>query len=304
MHLPHQASDRNAGDVRLAFSAVPRPVLLKGCSDLIPIIEAVLRGWQVARFGDASAPDPVIAIERTGEGYRRTSDWLSDAAVFADPVDAVCDFLVDLIKAAVAADPGLLCLHCAAVRFGEGLVLFPSTYRAGKSVLAASLASAGARLFGDDVLPVIAESGRGMAPGILPRLRLPLPVDAAPDLAAYAEDRAGPRSARFLYLDPGPAKLAPLGETAPIRGAVLLERDPENRPSIVQAGTEEVLRNTILRNFARNFSGLETLNRLHRIVADGACYRLRYAEAAQAVALLKETFGDMRIPAPCAAADG
>jgi len=279
------------GDALLSFASISRPILFKGSAELLPNLGAVLRGWRIDRLASSPEADPVIVVERTAEGYRRTSRWLANAATFADPVDAVCDFLVDLVKAFVAANPGLLCLHCAAAQYDDGLVLFPSTYKAGKSVLAASLAASGVRLFSDDVLPVISGTSLGMAPGILPRLRLPVPDGAAPGLAEFAERREGLRGARYVYLDPGPAMLARLGETAPIRGMVLLDRDPARPPKMTSAGTDEVLCNAVLRSFGDNFSGIETLDRLHQIVGGAACYRLSYSAAEQAVTMLGDVFG-------------
>jgi len=293
------SADGQGQDVLLSFSAIPQPVMLKGCADLAPIIGAVLRGWRVEPVAERPGVDPVIVIERTVAGYRRTSRWLSRATVFRDPVNATCDFLVDLMRAYAAANPHLLCLHCAAACYGDGLVMFPSTYKSGKSLLMASLARSDVRLFTDDVLPVIADTGYGVAPGIVPRVRLPVPDDAAPGLPEFVERCAGARSARFLYLDLAADGFAPLGETAPIRGAVLLDRDPDKAPGITAASTDDILRNAILRNFAHNLSGLETLDRLHRIIGGARCFRLTYSAASQAEAMLSETFGDGE-----AAADG
>ncbi len=278
-------------DALLSFSAIPQPILLKGCADLAPVIDAVLRGWRVEPVAERPGVEPVIVIEATDAGYSRTSNWLSRPAIYRDPVDATCDFLVDLMKAYIAANPDLLCLHCAAAQFGDGLVIFPSTYKAGKSLLVASLAQSGVRLFTDDVLPIAAGSGHGMAPGILPRVRLPVPDDAAPGLPDFVERCAGARSARYLYLDLAAGALAPLGEAAPILGAVLLDRDSDATPGMAPASTDEILQSAILRNFAHNLSGLETLDRLHGIIDGARCFRLAYSAASQAEAMLRETFG-------------
>jgi hypothetical protein len=275
----------------LSFSAIPQPVKLKGCAELVPTIGAVLRGWRMENVAEQPGVEPAIIIEATDAGYCRTSRWLSSPAVFRDPVDATCDFLVDLMKAYLAANADLLCLHCAAAQYGDGLVIFPSTYKAGKSLLVASLAQSGVRLFSDDVLPIVASSGHGSAPGFQPRVRLPVPDDAAPGLTDFVERCAGARSARYCYLDLAADALAPLGETAPILGAVLLDRDADATPGITPAGTDEILQSAILRNFAHNLSGLETLDRLHGIIGGARCYRLAYAAASQAGEMLSETFG-------------
>lgn len=282
----------------LSFKGLNRPVALIGCDEMAEHIKALLRGWEMDDISqhdisqqDGDAPD--ITIRATGGGYSRTSPWLTRPHSFSHPVDAACDFLVDLMRAYVADNEDLLCLHCAAARFDGGLVIFPSTYKAGKSTLSAALAAAGTRLFTDDVLPIHAATGHGMAPGFLPRLRMPLPDNASTDFRAYVAAVAGPDSGRYLYFDPGEGGLAPRGETAPIIGAVLLMRDEDEEAAagLVPAGADDILQNAIQRNFAHNLSGLDTLERLHGIVDDAACLSLSYQNAEQAAACLRERFG-------------
>ncbi len=275
----------------LSFEGLTGPVALTGCDELAECIASVLRGWQMREVAPDQAGEPVITIRKTDGRYSRTSRWLSEPASFSHPVNATCDFLVDLMRAYVADNAHLLCLHCAAARFGDGLVIFPSTYRAGKSTLSAHLAATGTRLFTDDVLPIVASTGHGMAPGFLPRLRLPLPDDSGRGFVDFIEQMAGPRSDRYIYFDPGEDVLAPMGETAPIRGAVLLDRTDDGPAELSPAGADEILQNAIQRNFAHNLSGLETLDRLHAIVDGRECYTLRYRNAEDAVAALEGAFG-------------
>ena len=181
------------------FAGLFHPVAFINCDSLYPYIFTILRDWGIEKFDPGNDQPPIIKIQQTEAGFERRSRWLQKPAIFKNPVDAVCDLVVDLIHAYVADNKGLLCLHCAAVEYKQGLVVFPNTYRAGKSTLSLKLVSCGARLFTDDVLPITKQSDLGMALGILPRLRMPLPKDMKQTFVDFILDRAGPKNTRYLY---------------------------------------------------------------------------------------------------------
>ncbi len=276
----------------LSFERIPRPVLLVGCDELRNTIANLLRGWHIERIAAQGAPQPAITIKKTTKGYRRTSEWLSDPEIFTDRVDTVCDFFLDLIKLYLSNDNSMLCLHCAAVKLGDGLVVFPSSHGVGKSTLCTHLSAIGAKVFSDDVLPIISATNEGMAPGILPRLRLPLPEDSDSVFTDYVNERRGPHSDRFLYLDLKEEELAPLGSNLPIIGFVLLERNPDGDNEMTEAPTSEVLKSSILRNFSQEVSPLDILDRLHTIVDGARCFTLRYSSAKNGAELLYKTFSE------------
>jgi hypothetical protein len=274
----------------LEFAGVSRPVALVGCGELVSVIRAVLRGWKVRETAAPSTDDAVMTIRKTARGYRRESRWLSRPTTYPDPVNAVCDFLVDLIKAYVADQPSMLCLHTAAVELGDGLVIFPSVYKAGKSTLSIHFAASGARLYADDVLPIAGGSNEGVAPGLLPRLRVPLPDDAGPRFDDFVARRRGPESGRFLYVDLDEDELAPHGARAPIRGIVLLERADVDTPTLTKLAASEALKRAIAQNFARDVPALDILDRLHAIADSAQCWELRYRSGEDAVAVLRDAF--------------
>lgn len=274
----------------IAFDHMKRPVALNGCEELAGIIASILHGWDYHEANPAESPSPAITIDKAAEGYSRRSQWLETPKVYPDPVNAACDFLVDAFKCYTADNPSLLCLHTAAVDFGRGLFLFPSTYNAGKSTLSAHLAALGMKVFADDVLYITAEN-KGMAPGVLPRLRLPLPDDGGDRFEAFVAARRGPASRRFLYLRLETAELALYGETAPIRGIIELHREPGTTLELRPSSTGEILKRTILQNFAVDVPALETLDRLHAIADEADCYSLRYPDGAGAARFLVERFG-------------
>jgi hypothetical protein len=105
-------------------------------------------------------------------------------------------------------------------------VAFPNINRAGKSLLAASFLQHRVRIFADDLLAVT-EEGEGMAFGLPPRLRLPLPPTAG-RLSAELETMPGHGDGRYHFLYAGEA-VAALGEKRPIGAIVLLRRFPEGQ---------------------------------------------------------------------------
>jgi hypothetical protein len=172
----------------LEFQDISTPVVTRGCDELPAVITRVMRTWTFEQTGPKTPATPrLIEIERSPEGYRMTSPWLRQPLTRRDPVDLVCALVIELIWAYLEDHPASLCLHGAAAEFAGRLVVFPNKYRAGKSLLTGCLAASGHRVFTDDILPVeVTGSDRticGVATGIAPRLRLPLP-EALASLAA------------------------------------------------------------------------------------------------------------------------
>ena len=281
----------NKRSIYLSFTDLRGPVALTGCANLSGIIGQLLRGWNITPYEGPHDVEPVISIEKIGTSYVRRSRWLNQPVSFEDPVDAVCDFFVDLIKAYLDTATGMMCLHGAAARFNDGLVIFPSTYRSGKSTLSVELARRGVYIFSDDVLPIENNRNFGVAPGILPRLRRPLPKQAGNGFLNFANSRLGATSERYQYIDLHNHEIAPLGETAPITGIVLLERDGTHTPELRHAKESDIVKNIILRNFSKNVAAADLLDRLIEVSWQAETHILRYATVEQAADLLCERFG-------------
>ena len=196
----------------------------------------------------------------------------------------------ELMHLYLCEHPTLMCLHAGAAAFDQGLVVLAGTHRAGKSTLVAGLAAAGVPVFCDDVLP-IDDEGRGVAIGFVPRLRLPLPDDLSRTFHDFLARRRGLENARNLYVDLRAEECAPLGARAPIRGVVVLERDPAAAPAITPIKKSEALRRLIVRNIASDVTAVDFVDRLHGIVAGAPCFCVRYATCDEAVRLLQLEFG-------------
>ena len=273
------------------FSHIRRPVSLINCESLLPYLDIILRDWEIKKLDQCLDLNTIIALEKTNAGYQRLSNWLKKPANFIDPVDTVCDLIVDLIHAYVEENKGMLCLHTAAIEVAGGLAIFPNTYRSGKSIMSTTLASLGAKLFTDDVLPISSDDGRGISLGILPRLRLPFPESCGLNFKEFITERAGPKNGRYLYVKLNEYEQAGFGKSAPVDLIIILERGSYGKPTLTKTEKSTVLKDVILRNFARQNPALEIVDRLHSIVEKADCYTLKYSDLSKGAELLSEYLG-------------
>ncbi|MDF2094423.1 PqqD family protein [Aquibaculum arenosum] len=277
-------------DKLIAFEGLAGPVAFEGAGPVLYELEGVLRGWPrwpVAAAGAAS--EPMISVDRCRGGYAISVSWRNDGYVEPTPVSALCSLVVDLVEAYVRSEPGRLCLHCAAVKVDGRLLVFPAASRAGKSTLTARLAAAGRQAFTDDLLALDLYNGKGMAFGVPPRLRRPLPPGLDPAFTAFIEEHAGPKDAYYAYLDLPPDRQAHFGTVAPLGAVVLLERDP----GVLQARLEpaepaHALRLLLGQSLTIQGCGSRLLEDLHDLLAARPCLTLHYSDLEQAVALLQD----------------
>ena len=281
---------KNAEDeMLLIFADMRRPVRFVDCSDLLEHLSLVFPGWSILQTLQHSQP-AVLTIRRRENEYEISGDWIQQPLIRHDKVAAICALVAELVRAHVNQDDRLLCLHGAAAEFAGKLVVFPSYYRAGKSLLTACLAAAGMRVFCDDVLPLSLAEGEGIAPGLAPRLRLPLPDNLSEETRQYIEARRQLSSSNYTYLDLGNEALAARGWRLPIGAFVLLERQAGVEAQLEAASEADILRQVVWQNFAREAEAPRILEVLNRLVQQAACYRLRYDRAEEAVELLRRTF--------------
>jgi len=271
------------------FAGVRQPVVLSGCADLIPDIEKVLAAWPHEAVASGSRGQK-LTLQRDQGIYVLNAPWLVAPIRHRDPVHTVCDLVVHLVHAFVVTNPASLCLHSAAVRLGGRLVVFPNVCRGGKSLLSGHLAAQGVACFADDAIPVRGRGNHGFALGIAPRLRLPLPDIVAPGFIDFVAAHGGPASTRYQYLNLGPGRLVPHGETVPIGAFVVLDHQEGREAALRPMAPAETLRRVVQRNFARRQPARKILQRLERLVLNRPCYRLTYDDPATAAGLLRARF--------------
>lgn len=271
----------------LKFKGITNPIRLHGkASDLLPVFRDLITSWPFLERAEHKS-EPVIEIWKSDEGYNRQSPWLDCPRTYPDPVNATCDFIVDLVHSFNLDNPDVLCLHCAAVILDDEIALFPSGYNQGKSTFVTALASAGVKILCDDVMPLDIVAITGQALGIQPRLRRPIPSSMGAQFCTFVTSHAGPHSERFQYLKLGEDLLAMFGEVYPISSIVLLERNDDGVNTIDSASQADALKAIILRNFVESMPAADTLDGLATITDLTNLIRLNYSDTDKAVQLLR-----------------
>ncbi len=272
------------------FSDLPKPVDIAVPAEMLQVLVDLLPGWQIEPWAGADR-ESVLRLAHGGREYSITGPWVPNPIHRSDPVDAACGFIAELIRAYVNEVTERLCLHAAGVEIGGRLVIFPSTHKAGKSILSAALAAAGCRLSGDDIVLIDASNGIGVAGGVCPRLRLPLPANLRPETTSFIAANSGPTGKRYSYLTLDEGALARKEERMPIGTFVLLERTDKGAPRLDEIEQADALKTVIWQNFARREPSTLILERLYALVRHTGAFRLTYSRAEDAVEHLQACFG-------------
>jgi hypothetical protein len=277
----------------LRFDRLHHPIALEDAEQLEPIIADIFAGWPYTEFFKQS--DEAFVTIRP-DGARGWLLSLADAPSVHkrwDDVNVICDLVAEMAWERLRSDPELFCLHAAAVDFGGCLVVIPNARRAGKSTLAVALARLGHTLHTDDFLPVQFDQRsltfQGVANGILPRVRLPLPVDFSTAFRDWVTTNRGPSNAQYKYLLDSP--VAQSGSTLPLGAVVVLDRLAEAcEPSLEPISREEALASLITQNFARTGHSSKILNFSDRLTHNLPAFRLKYNNAETAAEFLSTHF--------------
>ena len=269
------------------------------CDDLLAAFRSILRGWDVAEVErDENAGSPVIRFRKRNGWFHWRSRRLPPPKGWSPHgprkvMDAVADFHYRFLDWHAQEFTDQFCLHCAAVEMGGGLVIFPSVKKAGKSTLVTELPMRGFRVFCDDVLPVDPRTGQGLALGILPRIRLPVPSSLSARHRAFIDARLGISDRFAAYIELREGELADFGAAAPIRAIVLLRRQPDPVAARLSAtGRAEALARLIDQNFALHLSPTWIFDGMLSIVERASLHELTFSDTDEAAGLLATAFGD------------
>lgn len=263
--------------VDLALPILGRCLRVENAPDAVEALIKALPGWPMTAHPPlATAPNAYLYRDK--EGLWQGSFDEKNEYHLPSPASAACSLVGDLVSQRLSLEPELLGLHCASVEIDGRLVLFPENSKAGKSTLSVAFAAAGYRVFGDDVLGLTPQ-GEGVAMGVAPRLRLPLPESFSNEFVRYATEHAGPEDERYRFVIPKTSHFAHYNERSPVGAIVLLERDPlVTKPEVVTLAKSEGLLQLLCQNFARDVSGEALLERLLPLMRQVPCLLLRYSE--------------------------
>ncbi|MDA5095569.1 PqqD family peptide modification chaperone [Aliiroseovarius sp. KMU-50] len=292
----------------VTYAELQAPVAFDDATDLHLMASEIMRQWPMVESDSPSAP-PFAHLAPAADKPKKwclTRSHGEVAPKIWNAVDAICDLISEMAWERLRSDPELLCLHAAAVAFGERLVVFPNARRAGKSTLSTLLARLGLPLFTDDFLPVDVrrpghEAGasriEGIANGIAPRLRLPVPENFSSELKDWVHGAPGRANARYKYLTDLP--IAPGRSRLPIGAIVVLDRKADPTPPALEvAESGEVMTALIRQNFSRDQHAGRILKAAEAVVRHAPLYRLVYSSAEEAANFLKDHHLLQDLPAP------
>lgn len=263
--------------VDLALPILGRCLRVENAPDAVEALIEAMPGWPMT-VHPPLATAPNAYLYRDKEGLWQGAFDEKNEYHLPSPASAACSLVGDLVSQRLSLEPELLGLHCASVEIDGRLVLFPENSKAGKSTLSVAFAAAGYRVFGDDVLGLTPQ-GEGVAMGVAPRLRLPLPDSFSKEFVRYATEHAGPEDERYRFVLPKASHFADYNERSPVGAIVLLERDPlVTEPEVVTLSASEGLLQLLCQNFARDTSGEALLERLLPLMRQVPCLLLRYSE--------------------------
>lgn len=274
----------------LAAPGLARPILVSDAEEVAGNLAAITRGWawERRRAGPDAAEIAAIRVGRSGEGYVVDSHWLDAPMLGLSAVGAACSIACDLGLAHLDGAADRLGLHAGAVEIGGRLVVLAGPRRAGKSTLVTRLGAEGLRVYADDILPLGPDGTCGVALGVAPRLRLPLPRGASPAFSAHVAANVVALDDQYGYVMP--PDLAPRGAASPIGVILLLDRRPRLRARLEAATRADALRLLILRNLVPDRDPAPLLARLEALVAGAEVFWLRHSDLEQAAALVRDTF--------------
>lgn len=270
-----------------------------------PLLDPIMKAWP-STVDRSDPPDAApFATLRPCENGR----WLLEAPLAQNPiarhnpVNAICDLVVEMSWERLRSRPELLCLHAAAVMFDDRLVIFPNARRAGKSLLSATLSGLGYGVFSDDFVPLAVDAETqvisGIANGIAPRLRLPLPDNLSASLDTWINDRIGPANRQYGYLTGIDLPLS--GTAAPVGAVVVLERDPDlvEPASLTPVSQDDAMAALVMQNFGRQVHAGAILTVTAALTRSVPVLRLRYNAVEEAAALLSQSNLLRDLPAAC-----
>jgi hypothetical protein len=281
----------------LTFGASGWRIAFTDCEDVVEGLPTIFHGWKIqvrSRRGRAKAHAHVMKTAGGRYLWRSTSmprpePWDSEPP--ASAMDVICDVHDVIFDWFLNDNPRHLCLHAAAVRMGSGLVCFPSVHRAGKSTLCVALAALRQIVYSDDVVPIEPLKNCGVAMGIMPRLRRPLPARLDACLREFITERKGPADRDWLYVKLRGSEVAPVGEETPITALIFLNRKRQSRAQLNPIGKSDMLRELILQNFADQIPPVSIMDRLLTITNNAQCGQLQFDRALDAANLLVDAFG-------------
>lgn len=281
----------------LKFESMSRPIQLAQGMKLLPHMMRAFARWPYREVPRAWSSDVMLNVLHEAGQYSVEAPWLKVRQTYANAADVAHALTAQVARGWMIENPGMLWLGGAAAEFGDQIVVFVGGPRSGKSLLMASLAVGGNRVFSDSILPVSPNDQCGMSLGLAPRIKLPLPSEFAGEFRGLVESRIESGSETFGYLSPAVRAVADFGDRARICAFVILDRSAGASATLSQASAGKLVKRLLLNSFGEGMAADILLKNVEDLVGDVACYRLGWSDPQEAAGVLRARFASWRIPA-------
>jgi len=284
----------------MRFQGLQHSIALQDADLLAPIIADVMAAWP--QQADTLSSSFATISPHPKHGWQIALSDSTDAPKYWDDVNVICDLVAEMAWERLRSDPTLLSLHAAAIDFQGRCVVIPNARRAGKSMLAVALAKLGHDLLSDDYVPVRVDpdSGviSGVANGVAPRLRLPVPQEFSTNFQDWVAADRGPANNQYKYMCDCP--VLPGGTSRPLGAIVILDRqETPCHPALEAVPQAEALSSLISQNFARTVHAATILQTLDLLTSHLPAYRLRYHSGEEAASYLSVHPALQALPMAC-----
>ncbi|MCR2745272.1 PqqD family protein [Limnobacter parvus] len=293
---------QQAARLLLKFSGVGQGLCVPNHLALMNALREVVPTWdftEEALSSDCEIGDHCVAHVSIAFHaplcYNINSIYTEEPMMGLSTASAVCSLLADILETHISNSANPIALHAGAFVMGGKLIAVSGPRRAGKSTLISRLcAEPDVQIYCDDVLPVN-PSGHGIALGLAPRLRLPLPKLASPVFRQHVQQHLGPHDERYGYLCS--ANVAAHGTTHPLAALIILDRRAQaTNAHFCELNEDDALFYALQQNMGNFANPQEALLRTQALLGNVRCLRLVYHDLEDAVALLRQAFGQSAEP--------
>ncbi len=286
----------------IRFEGLNAPVFLDGCTELLEPLARIIPHWPYSVTDTPGDTEPASTITRIGERLYTIASLSTCGEVREfDSVNVLCDMIVEMSCELLRSGERLMCLHGAAIEMAGRLVIIPNVRRAGKSTLTACLAHRGFPIFSDDFFSVGLDADgrfRGVAMGISPRLRLPVPEGFSSGFHDWVATNDGPANRQYKYLtlsdQPG------YGTECPLGAIIFLDRKKTGPTRLEPMDVHKAVAALLHQNFARSVHSGTILHMTDALLSAVRPHRLTYSSAEDAAAFLESHFSSWPAEPPVA----
>jgi len=288
----HPKKDRRSLASSWQFGPENHLISVRNAEAVLAHLPLFLGGWPMRGLGAMPELTHDIDIIENGDGsliVRLTGPGGNDMA-FDDALNAANGFAGSLIGAYIACQPDTICLHASTALVGGGLVVLVGNSFSGKSTTALQLACAGYRFFGDDRIAIRWDDESlpiGQCLGLMPKMRLPLPLDCGAAFAEYIEAFSELQDDEAAYLRLGDQEAAGFGDEAPIIALIDLDRQDSGSTSFEEASRPALVKSLLSQVYAPHLDISKLVPSMNRLASLVPCFTLRFSnsrEAAQVIA--------------------